>query len=135
MNAAQHALVMAVRIYQATLSPMLTCLFGPLGLGCRFHPTCSQYALEAVRRHGAIKGGWLALCRIGRCHPWGGCGEDPVPEQFRIARLKSHPHRHESVLGGGISTTGCVTEGISKPDAASNRLLRSETSGEAAQSR
>ena len=46
---------------------------------CRFAPSCSQYAIEALGRHGAIKGGWLALKRIGRCHPWGGQGHDPVP--------------------------------------------------------
>ncbi|WP_260924943.1 membrane protein insertion efficiency factor YidD [Novosphingobium sp. 9] len=47
---------------------------------CRYTPSCSQYAIEAVRRHGAIKGGWLAFWRILRCQPWGGCGHDPVPD-------------------------------------------------------
>ncbi|MFC0206099.1 membrane protein insertion efficiency factor YidD [Novosphingobium soli] len=47
---------------------------------CRYTPSCSQYAIEAVRRHGAIKGGWLALWRILRCQPWGGHGHDPVPD-------------------------------------------------------
>ncbi len=46
---------------------------------CRFAPSCSQYAIEALTRHGAIKGGWLACKRIVRCHPWGGHGHDPVP--------------------------------------------------------
>jgi uncharacterized protein len=46
---------------------------------CRFLPTCSEYAIEAVERHGAIKGGWLAAKRLLRCHPWGGSGYDPVP--------------------------------------------------------
>lgn len=46
---------------------------------CRFQPTCSAYAIEAVGRHGAIRGGWLALRRLLRCHPWGGFGLDPVP--------------------------------------------------------
>jgi uncharacterized protein len=46
---------------------------------CRYAPTCSQYAIEAVGKHGAIKGGWLAAKRIMRCHPWGGSGYDPVP--------------------------------------------------------
>ena len=46
---------------------------------CRYSPSCSQYAIEALERHGAIKGGWLALKRIGRFHPWGGHGWDPVP--------------------------------------------------------
>jgi len=46
---------------------------------CRFHPSCSAYALEALERHGAARGLWLAICRLGRCHPWGGGGIDPVP--------------------------------------------------------
>ena len=46
---------------------------------CRYTPTCSQYAVEAVKKYGAVKGGWLALKRILRCHPWGGHGHDPVP--------------------------------------------------------
>jgi putative membrane protein insertion efficiency factor len=47
---------------------------------CRYWPTCSQYALEAIERHGAGRGSWLAVRRIGRCHPWGGHGVDPVPD-------------------------------------------------------
>jgi uncharacterized protein len=47
---------------------------------CRYWPSCSQYALEAIERHGATRGGWLATRRISRCHPWGGHGVDPVPE-------------------------------------------------------
>jgi len=46
---------------------------------CRYSPSCSQYAIEALQKYGAIKGGWLALKRILRCQPWGGCGYDPVP--------------------------------------------------------
>ncbi|MEZ5181105.1 MAG: membrane protein insertion efficiency factor YidD [Acidimicrobiales bacterium] len=59
---------------------------------CRFTPTCSSYALEAIERHGAARGSWLAVRRLGRCHPWGGHGWDPVPE----ARPAEHPdHHHE----------------------------------------
>ncbi|HVF75984.1 MAG TPA: membrane protein insertion efficiency factor YidD [Acidimicrobiales bacterium] len=47
---------------------------------CRYWPTCSVYAVEAFERHGALRGGWLATRRLGRCHPWGGHGVDPVPE-------------------------------------------------------
>jgi putative membrane protein insertion efficiency factor len=47
---------------------------------CRYWPSCSQYAIEAIERHGAARGGWLATRRISRCHPWGGHGVDPVPE-------------------------------------------------------
>ncbi|MCF0218221.1 MAG: membrane protein insertion efficiency factor YidD [Muribaculaceae bacterium] len=64
--------VLPIRFYRACISP----LFPP---ACRFQPTCSQYALEAVMKHGLFKGGWLALRRILRCHPWGGSGYDPVP--------------------------------------------------------
>lgn len=64
--------ILTIRFYQLCISP----LFPPC---CRFTPTCSQYALEAIMRHGVIKGSWLALRRILRCHPWGGSGYDPVP--------------------------------------------------------
>ena len=62
----------AVWLYRRGVSPLL-------GLNCRFVPSCSEYAAEALRQHGGIKGSWLALRRIGRCHPWGGSGYDPVP--------------------------------------------------------
>ena len=61
-----------IRFYQGAVSP----LFPP---ACRFTPTCSQYGLEAIRKYGFLKGGWLTLKRISRCHPWGGSGYDPVP--------------------------------------------------------
>jgi putative membrane protein insertion efficiency factor len=67
------ALLGLIRLYQLTLSPWL-------GRQCRFEPTCSNYAAEAVTRHGARRGVWLAMKRIGRCHPWGQSGYDPVPE-------------------------------------------------------
>jgi len=78
VNPVQHILILGVRVYRWTLSPAITFLFGPLA-GCRFTPTCSQYALEALRTHGALTGSWLATKRICRCHPWGACGHDPVP--------------------------------------------------------
>lgn len=67
-----------IRLYRWTLSPLQPFVFGPLAR-CRFTPSCSAYALEAVERHGALRGSWLALRRVCRCHPWGGCGPDPVP--------------------------------------------------------
>lgn len=79
MNPAQHFCLTALRCYRAVLSPVLTALFGPLGCGCRYTPTCSGYALDAVRAHGAWRGSVLSLRRLCRCHPWGGSGFDPVP--------------------------------------------------------
>jgi uncharacterized protein len=61
-----------IRVYQYTISPLLP-------PSCRFRPTCSQYAVLALQRYGVVKGGWLILKRISRCHPWGGCGDDPLP--------------------------------------------------------
>jgi uncharacterized protein len=78
VNAAQHILVFGIRLYRWVISPAKTVVFGPAAR-CRFTPSCSAYALEAVRRHGALAGSWLALKRVARCHPWGECGEDPVP--------------------------------------------------------
>jgi hypothetical protein len=66
------ALIGVVRLYQLFLSPLL-------GVNCRYLPGCSEYAVEALRRHGAWTGGGLALRRLMRCHPWGGRGHDPVP--------------------------------------------------------
>ena len=82
MNPLQALLIVALQGYRLVLSPAKAVLFGPLGR-CRFTPSCSAYALEAVRKHGAMRGLWLAVRRLGRCHPWGGCGHDPVPEDNR----------------------------------------------------
>ncbi|MDE6544442.1 MAG: membrane protein insertion efficiency factor YidD [Muribaculaceae bacterium] len=68
----RRVLILPIRFYQLCISPMLPA-------SCRFTPTCSQYAIEAISRHGAVRGMWLALRRIARCHPWGGSGYDPVP--------------------------------------------------------
>jgi putative membrane protein insertion efficiency factor len=66
-------LIQVVRLYRLAISPWL-------GANCRFDPTCSTYAIEALQVHGILKGTWLAVKRIGRCHPWGGSGYDPVPD-------------------------------------------------------
>ncbi len=66
------SLIALIRIYQYTLSPFL-------GYSCRYTPTCSHYGVEAVKKHGAFKGGWMAFRRICSCNPWGGHGYDPVP--------------------------------------------------------
>lgn len=75
---AARALAAGVRAYQLTVSPALHALAGP-GAGCRFSPTCSHYALEALAAHGAARGAALATRRVLRCHPWGAHGPDPVP--------------------------------------------------------
>ena len=73
-------LVLAIRVYQLVISPAQVFLFGPAG-GCRFTPSCSQYAMEALRAHGAVAGTALAARRVCRCHPFGACGHDPVPKK------------------------------------------------------
>lgn len=65
-------LIVLVRFYQIFISPLKPA-------SCRYTPTCSAYAIEALKKHGPIKGLWLAIKRIARCHPWGGSGYDPVP--------------------------------------------------------
>lgn len=72
MSPLAHVLALPVRAYRLLLSPWV-------GHNCRYQPTCSAYALEALARYGAVRGGVLALRRIGRCHPWGASGYDPVP--------------------------------------------------------
>ncbi|WP_240002529.1 membrane protein insertion efficiency factor YidD [Oleisolibacter albus] len=72
-----------VLLYRWFISPLL-------GPRCRFAPTCSEYALEALARHGALRGSWLSLRRILRCHPWGGSGWDPVPPPDRQGAAQGH---------------------------------------------
>ena len=81
-----------IRAYQLFVSPVL-------GPRCRYLPTCSEYAAEAVMRHGAGRGVWLAVRRLLRCHPWGGSGYDPVPE------LGAGPCRHH-LPGNPASSRG-----------------------------
>ncbi|MBV8131903.1 MAG: membrane protein insertion efficiency factor YidD [Alphaproteobacteria bacterium] len=75
------ALQMMIRCYQLSISPLLL-------PSCRYLPTCSDYALEAIGRHGALVGLGLALRRLARCHPWGGSGYDPVPAARGLARSR-----------------------------------------------
>ena len=69
---AAEMLSLPIRFYRSAISPLTP-------PSCRFTPTCSQYALEALKKHGAVRGSWLTVRRICRCHPWGGSGYDPVP--------------------------------------------------------
>jgi putative membrane protein insertion efficiency factor len=75
----QRLLILLIQAYRYTLSPLL-------GVSCRFEPSCSLYAIEALREHGVLKGGWLAAKRLGRCHPFHPGGHDPVPH--------AEHHRH-----------------------------------------
>lgn len=75
-------LIGLLKVYRFAISP----LYGQV---CRYHPTCSAYALEAVTVHGGIKGSWLAVRRIGRCHPWAAGGYDPVPGQKFAGAVES----------------------------------------------
>ncbi len=68
----KHVAIGLIRLYQGSISQVTP-------PACRYIPTCSHYALEAIDRHGLIKGGWLAVKRVGRCHPWSSGGHDPVP--------------------------------------------------------
>ena len=65
-------LVITIKFYQFFISPLL-------GLNCRFNPTCSNYCMSSLQKHGLIKGVYLSILRISKCHPWGGSGYDPVP--------------------------------------------------------
>ncbi len=65
-------IILPIALYRWIISPVL-------GPHCRFHPTCSAFAIEAIERHGILRGGWMALRRVGRCHPWHAGGPDPVP--------------------------------------------------------
>jgi uncharacterized protein len=71
----KYVLIGLLRLYRAFISP----LYGQV---CRYHPTCSAYALDAVREYGSIKGSWLAVRRLVRCHPWSPGGYDPVPPRI-----------------------------------------------------
>lgn len=79
MNPVAYLLRGTIRGYQWFLSPII-------GPGCRFAPSCSEYAHEAVSRYGALRGSWLAAIRVLRCHPWGGSGYDPVPDSAESQR-------------------------------------------------
>lgn len=85
MTILRAALILPIRLYQWTISPLL-------GVNCRYAPSCSAYAVEAIETHGVLRGGWLAARRILRCHPWGGSGYDPVPG----ARPDRHHAAHHS---------------------------------------
>jgi putative membrane protein insertion efficiency factor len=92
-------LIQLLRAYQILVSPALHALL-PGASGCRFTPTCSQYAIEALREHGALRGLCLAARRLARCHPWGGHGYDPVPAS-NDSLVTHHSPRFHSRLSQG----------------------------------
>lgn len=83
MRPVARTLTLAIKAYRWLISPLL-------GTNCRFTPSCSAYAIEAVERHGAARGAWLAVRRLARCHPWGGAGYDPVPPAACAAHYPVH---------------------------------------------
>ncbi len=110
MNLVQKYLIFNLQVYRWLISPLKQTMFGNLGR-CRFTPSCSAYALDAVRLHGAWRGSTLALKRLLRCHPWGGCGWDPVPpiEPRCKKAAKVSVGRRECALGAIASgERGCA---------------------------
>jgi putative membrane protein insertion efficiency factor len=93
---ARWLLLFAVRVYRGFFSPFF-------GAACRFHPSCSQYAFQAVERWGARRGAWLALKRLGRCRPFSQGGYDPVPE------LAADENSGSEAVRSSTATTGCVS--------------------------
>ncbi|MDX1652194.1 MAG: membrane protein insertion efficiency factor YidD [Brumimicrobium sp.] len=73
-NIVRFPFILLIKLYQWLVSPLLPA-------SCRYTPTCSAYAIEAINTWGVFRGGWLAVKRISSCHPWGGSGHDPVPEK------------------------------------------------------
>ncbi len=85
-KAIQYPFLLIIRGYRYLISPLL-------GPRCRFYPSCSSYAEEAIKVHGLVKGGWLAIKRIGRCHPFNEGGVDPVPEKKQRKMLSEDEHK------------------------------------------
>jgi len=89
-GAAARAVALLFRLWQLSFSAVLP-------PSCRFTPSCSHYGIEALRRHGLPAGLWLTAARIARCHPWGGCGHDPVPDEFRLFRSRAQAQADRKV--------------------------------------
>lgn len=103
MGWAERLTVELIRVYQRCVSPLI-------GPSCRFVPSCSEYAIQAVERHGIARGLGLAARRLLRCHPWGPAGYDPVPELARVGRRPNDPRtsdpQGQSEAGRGIRLCG-----------------------------
>jgi uncharacterized protein len=96
----KYLLIALLRAYRFAISP----LYGQV---CRYHPSCSAYALEAVTVHGSLEGSWLAVRRLGRCHPWARGGYDPAPpRRTRTAAATAPPDTEQQPLRGANTTQG-----------------------------
>jgi putative membrane protein insertion efficiency factor len=89
MKLLRRAAILPIRIYQVAISPLLP-------PSCRYQPTCSAYAAEALELHGVLRGSWLTVKRLLRCHPWGGSGYDPVPEAPERTGSRKSGHKSDS---------------------------------------
>ncbi|HVC43258.1 MAG TPA: membrane protein insertion efficiency factor YidD [Candidatus Binataceae bacterium] len=85
-RAVHVSITLSIKLYQVAISPLLTALYGP---ACRYEPSCSEYAHDAIAAHGVGAGGWLAIKRLGRCRPGGGWGVDPVPTKLDGAKRRA----------------------------------------------
>ncbi len=97
-----------IKGYQLVISPAITALSGGGGC-CRFSPTCSEYAIQALQQHGVFRGSWLTMKRILRCHPWGGAGYDPVP-------VKAGYEQHEKYMRYAIELAASVDPAATAPN-------------------
>jgi putative membrane protein insertion efficiency factor len=88
MSAGRNIAIGLVRAYQVVFSPLKGMLFGAPSC-CRYTPTCSCYAIDALRAHGLLRGSFLSIRRLLRCHPWGSAGFDPVPEAQQSVKLQA----------------------------------------------
>jgi putative membrane protein insertion efficiency factor len=99
----KYVLIGLLRVYRVLISP----LYGQV---CRYHPSCSAYALQAVTDHGALRGSWLALRRLARCHPWAPGGYDPVPPPRGADSQVSHSSEDSQSAGAAAPRTVEVPE-------------------------
>ena len=114
MNPARKLVLLSLRLYKLLLSPVLHFFGGPMA-GCRFEPTCSVYTAEAVALHGVLRGTFLALTRICRCHPWGSCGPYPVPREFRFLSAPKFTSASATASCGHVGTQRVTHFGCPPP--------------------
>ncbi|MBF6560020.1 MAG: membrane protein insertion efficiency factor YidD [Candidatus Binataceae bacterium] len=110
-RAAYVSITLSIKLYRVAISPLLTALYGP---ACRYEPSCSEYAHDAIAAHGVGAGGWLAIKRLGRCRPGGGWGVDPVPTKLPHAtRCALETDRYGGVaLANRAAASGAAPERV-----------------------